>query len=518
MPNLIDKRIIYKALKNYGRRDDFISFAGIKNDYRTIIFNLVNENKYKEAVSNLILYLSYSDKEAYLKNLMNIFFTYSNIFIKESPKEVIELLNKFYYLVENPSEIIRLITNIDIYNTEVFKEFFDDVLILIKKLINLSKKGGNNKDKNIKDKFDFSIKQNLYNLYILYLSISNKSEHYNELMKYLKSLVNNKIKANSYFGNSVDNTIYFDYSFVINILKKSKSALALIYCLKEEYNRSISFALSNEDIETSIFIASAISDPKKKKEIWLLIFNHFKSNPDINVMEDVLNKSQGVLKILDILPHLMGNVQLKNIKNDIKSCINSYESKLKALRLNIKDYCYSAEIITQKLNNLSNDKQRPLALNMEEINCTVCLKNLKEINFYLFPCRHAFDFNCLLNLLFYYESRKIGDKNFKKKIENIKQIITGINLLNTRKKSVYEKKSSLVQKEKKNFMTGILRSLTFRDTKNIINFSSEEEMQLTNLENLLDDLLSQECPLCGDEMILSTQIKFGDEDNKDWLI
>ena len=49
-------------------------------------------------------------------------------------------------------------------------------------------------------------------------------------------------------------------------------------------------------------------------------------------------------------------------------------------------------------------------------------------------------------------------------------------------------------------------------------FSSEEEMQLTNLENLLDDLLSQECPLCGDEMILSTQIKFGDEDNKDWLI
>jgi hypothetical protein len=301
-------------------------------------------------------------------------------------------------------------------------------------------------------------------------------------------------------------------------LKKSKSALALIYCLKEEYNRSISFSLSNEDKDTSIFIASAISDPKKKKEIWLLIFNHFKSNPDINIMEDVLNKSQGVLKILDILPHLMGNVQLKNIKNDIKSCINSYESKLKALRLNIKDYCYSAEIITQKLNNLSNDKQRSLTLNMEEINCTVCLKNLKEINFYLFPCRHAFDFNCLLNMLFYYESRKIRDKNFKKKMENIKQIITGINLLNTRKKSVYEKKSSLVQKEKKNFMTGILRSLTFRDTKNIINFSSEEEMQLTNLENLLDDLLSQECPLCGDEMILSTQIKFGDEDNKDWLI
>jgi len=516
--NLLDKRIIYKVLKNYGRRDDFISFAGIKNDYRTIIFNLVNENKYKEAVNNLILYMSYSDNESFLKNLMNIFFTYSNIFIQESPKEVIQLLNKYYYLVENPSEIIRIITNIDIYNTEVFKEFFDDVLILIKKLINLSKKGGNNKDKHIKDKYDFSIKQNLYNLYILYLSLSNKSEHYTELLNYLKSLVNNMIKSNNYFGSSIDNTIYFDYSFVINILKKSKSALALIYCLKKEYNRSISYSLSNEDKDTSIFIASAISDPKKKKEIWLLIFNHFKSNPDINVMQDVLNKSQGVLKILDILPHLMGNVQFKNIKNDINSCINSYESKLKALRLNIKDYCFSAEIITQKLNKLSNDKQRPLTLNMEEINCTVCLKNLKETNFYLFPCRHVYDFNCLLNLLFYYESRKIGDKNFKKKMENIKQVITGINLLNTRKKSVYEKKSSLVQKEKKNIVAGFLKTLTFRETKSNINFSNEEEKQLVNLENLLDDLLSQECPLCGDEMILSTQTKFGDEENADWLI
>ena len=101
----------------------------------------------------------------------------------------------------------------------------------------------------------------------------------------------------------------------------------------------------------------------------------------------------------------------------------------------------------------------------------------------------------------------------------IKQLIHEIKQLNLRKKSVYEKKNSLNQKEKKqNIVTGFFRNLTFRDNKSDINFTNEEEIQLLDLENVLDELLTQECPLCGNELILSTQIKFGDEDNSDWLI
>ena len=141
------------------------------------------------------------------------------------------------------------------------------------------------------------------------------------------------------------------------------------------------------------------------------------------------------------------------------------------------------------------------------------------MNFYLFPCRHAFDFDCLTNLLFYYDTKKIGDETFKKKMIGIKQLIHEIKQLNLRKKSVYEKKNSLNQKEKKqNIVTGFFRNLTFRDNKSDINFTNEEEIQLLDLENVLDELLTQECPLCGNELILSTQIKFGDEDNSDWLI
>ena len=67
-------------------------------------------------------------------------------------------------------------------------------------------------------------------------------------------------------------------------------------------------------------------------------------------------------------------------------------------------------------------------------------------------------------------------------------------------------------------MTGFLRSLTTKNNNNNFEFSINEENQLQDLERILDELLSQECPLCGNEIILSTQIKFGDEDNNDWKL
>ena len=178
----------------------------------------------------------------------------------------------------------------------------------------------------------------------------------------------------------------------------------------------------------------------------------------------------------------------------------------------------SAGILTQKAEKIENKGQNPLKIKFEEINCAICLKNLKEKNFYLFPCKHVFDFDCLINYLLYYDSKKIGDDIFKKKILGIKHLINDIRQLNLRKKSVYEKKNSIQKQKKQNLVTGFLRSLTTKNNNNNFEFSINEENQLQDLERILDELLSQECPLCGNEIILSTQIKFGDEDNNDWKL
>ena len=502
----IDKLIIFNLLRNYGRREDFVDFAGLKEDYKEIVFDLVNHNKFKEAIKNIISYMSYSDDEKYLKNLIKIFLMYINIFVKESPEEVIELLDKYYFLLENPKEIIRIISNFDeIYNNKMNEEIFEKILNLIKKFKILAK---NNKNKII---FDESLKQNIYNLYILYLSKSIKEEHFNELNEYLKSL----IKEMNKYTNKNKNIIYFDFSFADNLFKKrnNKQALALLYCLKKQYNKSILYSFKCKNDNTSIFIANNIPNHKKQKEIWLSLFNYYKKI-GIKKVEELLQKSNGILTITDILPHLMGNVQLKDIENNLNKCIDEYEIKLRKLKNNIKEFSLSEEILNKKIAKINNFGQKNLRFNFENINCTICLKNLKENNFYLFPCGHAFDFDCLINALFYYDNKKIGTDKFKNKMNSIKKIFYATKEVQKKQTSIIDKKLSLnigYVSKSENLKKGFFKSLTLKNNFDNINNINDTKIISSMLEGL-DDLLNEECPLCGNEIILDTQAKFGNED------
>ena len=50
----------------------------------------------------------------------------------------------------------------------------------------------------------------------------------------------------------------------------------------------------------------------------------------------------------------------------------------------------------------------------------------------------------------------------------------------------------------------------------VIELSKEDEKQLKNLKQKINDILSEECVLCGDYMIESTQTLFVEEDNIKW--
>ena len=517
----LDKLILFDALRNYGRHEDFIFLAGKKNDYKSLFFDLVNHNKFKEAITNIKLYMSFSDEESYLKNLMKIFLIYVNIFTKYLPEESLELVEEYYYLIDNAKDIIRIIYNLDsLYDNSMSEEIFEKMVQLLRKIRDISK----NKykiPKTSKLTFNESDRKNLENLYILYLSKSSKDLHNKELTTYLKSLIKYINNTNIYSINKENNPnkIHFEFSFAENLFKRNKPALALLYSLKKQYNKSIaiSFQCSNKNIST--FIANSIPDKKKKKEIWLEVFNHYKSN-GIKIVEEILQESNGVLTINDILPHLMGNVQLKDIETNLNKCINEYEIKLKKLKMSIKEFADSEEIISKKINRVANYGEKNLSIKLEDINCTICLKNLKEINFYLFPCRHAFDFDCLLNLLFYNENKKIGDDNFKKKMMNIKKIFKDIEAMNKISFNL-SKKKTVVNNISKN-QKGFLKSLTIKN--NVEDYNKIEPLinsgnkSVDEMMEELDEILNEECPLCGDEVITGTQTKFGDEDSLEWNI
>ena len=516
----IDKLIIYNSLRYFGRHSDFVDFAGFKNDYREIVFDMVNHNQYKNAIKNLISYIYYNDtseslskevKEKNSKGLIKLFIMYNNVFVKESPGEVIDLLNEYYYLIENPKQILRIIINLDdIYKNKMDDFIYDKTLKLIKKLMQVSK--NYRKDEINSLIFDEASKQNLFSLYVLYLSKSVREIHFEELNNYLMQLIKD---MNRYY---ISNKTYFEFSFAEHLFKNNKSALALLYCLKKQYNKSIlhSFKCTNETI--SVFIASSISNPKKKKEIWLAVFNHYKSL-GMKKVEEILQKSKGILTITDILPHLMDNVQLKDIEINLNKCIDDYEIKLKRLKKSIKDYSKSEEIINKKIGKQENNGQKCLKVKSKEINCSICLKNLNQENFYLFPCRHAFDFNCIINLLFSYDKKEIEDEKFKNKMSSINSIFEIIKQIKKNKKNIFEQMCILNNKylnKLKTYMKHL--ALKYNITEQIIFDMNNSDKTIELMLNDLDDLISDDCPLCGNELILDTQNKFGNEDNRDWMI
>ncbi len=219
-------------------------------------------------------------------------------------------------------------------------------------------------------KIDDSVKQNLYNLYILYLSKSYKEEHDKELKDYLKSLIKEVNKPKNKYSlnkNNQKTQIYFDFSFAETLFKNNKSSMALLYCLKKQYYKSISYAVKCPQKNISIFIANSIPDSKKKKEIWLSLFNYYKSE-GIQIIEDILKESKGILTITDILPHLMGNVQLKDIETNLNKYIDEYEIKLRKLKRDIKEFAKSEEILDKKISKFNGYGKKKLKIKLEEIN------------------------------------------------------------------------------------------------------------------------------------------------------
>ena len=86
-------------------------------------------------------------------------------------------------------------------------------------------------DQNKKDKISDSSINNLHNLYILILSLSEKPEHKKEVIEYLKGPLYTNSQKNSYLNIIMHNKdIYIDLNFAQKILKNNYSALALVYC------------------------------------------------------------------------------------------------------------------------------------------------------------------------------------------------------------------------------------------------------------------------------------------------
>ena len=501
----IDKNIYYNYLLIYQKKKEFIDYAMVKGDYELIIQNLLNHLNFEEVLNKMDKFISSDIDDNTMNNLIKILFEFSNYFMKESPSKTINLLDKELISEINQDEIIKVLIDSDI-KSEVKNGNYEIILNYIRKLIKKNIMNNNNKVNN--NKISQSTINNLHNLYILILSLSEKPEHKKEVIEYLKGPLYTFSQKNTYLNITLHNKeIYIDLNFAQKILKNNFSALALVYCLMGRYNESILIALEHNEKDIAIFIAQNIKDEKIKKDIWLRIFKYFKTNNFADA-KNILESSCGVLKIEDILPFMMDDVKLEELKTDLQACINFYEKGVTQLKQEINDYNQSTEIIKKEIFKI---QKKSTFVDYTKIKCEKCQKDILGNKFFLFPCGHIFDTLCLIKILDDYDQKNIGDELFKQKIKKIKNLREKVTILEEKKRKIMNE-----QKLQSNNLNTFKVFFNFINTEKKEEFSNEEEMQLNQFQEDLYSLLKEECVLCGKEMINSTQIKLGEDENKKW--
>lgn len=139
-----------------------------------------------------------------------------------------------------------------------------------------------------------------------------------------------------------------------------------------------------------------------------------------------MNESE-VLRIEDVLPHIMGNIKIEVFKKEITHCINIYENNIQELKRDISNYNKTAENIKSDIYKV---KKKNMEIRYKQCICEICNATIKDDNIYLFPCGHIFDANCIIQTLQKYNNFV---ESLHVKIEKILVIRGEIEILEKRK-------------------------------------------------------------------------------------
>jgi len=517
----INKENIYYLLKLNGKEKEFNEFAITKNDYHSLIENMLSKGKFDEAFNYLDKNLSNNDVEECTKAFME----YIDVFMEQSVKNSVKILENITFSQNEQKEFVRVLIGPN------YKQYIEDennynlILNYLRKVI---KESISSEKQN----------KNINNLYLLFLSLSKNKENQKEIVEYLKGPLNTYTINNDHMNISFTNKkVSIDLSFAEKILANIPPALALVYYFKQKYDESIKMALDNEEFELAIFITQNISNEEKQKKIWIKLFNFFKKNKKYSP-KNILEFSNGVINIEDILPYMDDETKLHDIKTDLQECIDVYEEGVSQLKEKIIAFNKSSKNIQEDIYIINKKK---LDLEHSKIKCHECQNSITDNKFFLFPCGHIFDADCLVKIMIEYDSHGIGGEDLSGKVKAVKgwseKIMNMQKKKTTYKKNIFTEGFHKFGKKTKNTMKKFLtfvkkepKGKDSNDNKDVImenekekdkikdkieeevELTKEEELQLKELTNGLYNLLKEECVLCGQYMINSTQIQFSQED------
>ena len=486
----LDSNLLYDLLNIFNKLKELIEFASLKKDNETIITSLITRNKIDETLEQFKKCLCGDENELDIK-LKKYFYKYGNLLIKANLKSTVDLLSN-YFRPEKPEQLIRILLSPNFNLLSEDEENFNRIVDYIKDLTRRSYRIGTREINLTKNK-------NLHNLYILLVSYSRSENYKIALFNDLKYIINSFLNNQQFSQNGeITDKIYFDLNFAKKIFKEkedqnSKKILCLIYILLNKIIDSVDIAIENNFEELIENLTRNIQDKKLKKKIWLKIFQHEMEKNGFTRAKEVINRSNNIIQIEDIIPLIGDDVKLIELKSELDKSIENSERNEQKLNKEIKDFNESNDSINI---DIELSKKKAIKKKYTDLKCCRCNKSVnsgKNTKFFLFPCQHIFDLQCLIDTYMEFNFLNLADKkqkeSFSIKIGVIKDLSAKIKEMELKKNKALEGKDK---------------------------FGNEEEYVLNSTKKMLYNYLNDECLLCGQEMVDSTQNEFPTDDKFEW--
>lgn len=265
---------------------------------------------------------------------------------------------------------------------------------------------------------------------------------------------------------------HYDLKYALRLCTKLQKtrACVLIYGKMGLYEEAVDLALS-EDIELAKLNASRPEDEVLRRRLWLKIAEHVvkKNKDDIRPTMELI-KSCELLKLEDILPFFPNFDKIDNFKRDICASLDDYNLHISALNREMKASTDAAAVIRHDIAELRN---RAVLVRSTQP-CNGCRHSALTRSFYLFPCRHIFHTDCLIEKI-----RTISRPERYKKVADIYAAYT---------KALLAANSASAATDP---------SATPLAAQNV----QKQVQAAQQIKRQLDAVLGAECPLCSNMMI-----------------
>eukprot|EP01060_Flectonema_neradi_P016211 TRINITY_DN2279_c0_g1_i1.p1 TRINITY_DN2279_c0_g1~~TRINITY_DN2279_c0_g1_i1.p1 ORF type:complete len:995 (+),score=195.93 TRINITY_DN2279_c0_g1_i1:448-2985(+) len=254
------------------------------------------------------------------------------------------------------------------------------------------------------------------------------------------------------------------YALRLCLAEKKHRACVHIYSTLGLYEDAVIFALKTEDVDLAKKVVAEMNDDNQAlcKKLWLLIIEYVvtSNNKDVKEAISMLQESN-MLELEDILPFFPDFVLIKDFKKEICESFQKYNSHTQTIKTLMDEATKSASVIKEDLNRV---KYRHVYTTEGET-CRICKYPVLSSPYVVFPaCEHSIHHKCLLKKV----KRGLEEDGVSKRDE-LREILR-----------LEERCSAL----------------------------TERGQSCERYETEINEIISKECPFCGEMQIRETTRSF----------